>query len=123
MVSQAIRRPNARKIGNRRKECFFRLSRPVCALRVHTQDVLPGKYVQADYSDIISQPDGSRYITATTVKSFRRYVLTQRVFDHQDWSPMYYCRVSRPNCATRARTLFRKGVYVKGDSVPMKRIF
>ena len=80
-------------------------------------------HVRADYSDIISQPNGSWYITATTVKSFRRFVLTQRVFDHQDWSPMYYCWVSRPNCATRARTLFRKGIYVKGDSAPMKRIF
>ena len=49
-------------------------------------------------------------------------MLTQRVFDHQDWSNIFHCWVSRSGCASRARTLYRKGEYVKSDSKPMRRL-
>ena len=59
---------------------------------------------------------------STTIAVFRKYVLTTRVFDHQDWSNIYNCWLSRLSCAARARTLFRKGEYVKSGAAPMRRL-
>ena len=66
--------------------------------------------------------DNSRQTISTTIAVFRKYVLTTRVFDHQDWSNIYNCWLSRLSCAARARTLFRKGEYVKSDAAPMRRL-
>ena len=38
------------------------------------------------------------------------------------WSNIYNCWVSRLGFAAQARTLFRKGEYVKSDAVPMRRL-
>ena len=77
---------------------------------------------KAVYADYISQVDGSRQTISTTLSTFRRYILTSRVFDHQDWSSLYNCWVSRPGMASRSRTLFKRGVYVKSDSAPLTRL-
>ena len=77
---------------------------------------------QAVYADYITLYDNSRQTISTTIAVFRKYVLTSRVFDHQDWSNIYNYWVSRPGCAARARTLFRKGEYVKSDAAPMRRL-
>ena len=77
---------------------------------------------KALYAGYISQVDGSRQTISTSVSTFRRYILTTRVFDHQDWSSVYNCWVSRPGMASRSRTLFKRGVYVKSDNAPLTRL-
>jgi hypothetical protein len=77
--------------------------------------------IQGAYSDYISNGDGSRQTISTSVSTFRKYLLTSRVFDHQDWSAGFNCWVSRPGCAGRSRTLFKKGEYIKSDAAPLKR--
>ena len=44
---------------------------------------------QAVYADYITLYDNSRQTISTTIAVFRKYVLTSRVFDHQDWSNIY----------------------------------
>ena len=78
--------------------------------------------IQGAYSDYISNGDGSRQTISTSVSTFRKYLLTSRVFDHQDWSAGFNCWVSRPGCAGRSRTLFKKGEYIKSDAAPLKRL-
>ena len=79
--------------------------------------------------DYISYSDYSRQTISATVSTFRKYVLTTRVFNHQDWSSAFNCWVSRPGCAARSRTLFKGGVrqvrchayeeaLLSGDSFP-----
>mgnify|MGYP001417594425 CR=1 FL=1 len=74
---------------------------------------------KASYADYISQVDGSRQTISTSVSAVRRYILATRVCDHQDWSYEYDCWVSRPGMASRSRTLFKRGVYVKSDNAPL----
>ena len=76
---------------------------------------------QAVYTDYLTLYDNSRQTISTNIPIFRKYVLTSRVFDDQDWSNIYNCWVSRPGCAARARNLFRKREYVKSDAIPMRR--
>ena len=78
--------------------------------------------IQGAYSDYISHSDYSRQTISTTVSTFRKYVLTTRVFDHQDWSSGFNCWVSRPWCAARSRTLFKRVEYVKYNATTMKRL-
>ena len=79
--------------------------------------------IQGSYSDYINHADYSRQTISTTVSTFRKYLLTTRIMDHQDWSACFNCWVSRPSCATRSRTLFKRGQYVKSDTAPLKRLF
>ena len=44
---------------------------------------------QAVYTDYLTLYDNSRQTISTTITIFRKYVLTSRVFDHQDWSNIY----------------------------------
>ena len=78
--------------------------------------------IQGVYSDYISHSDYSRQTISTTVSTFRKYLLTTRVFGHQAWSARFNCWVSRPGFAARSRTLFKSDEYVKSDAVPMKRL-
>ena len=79
-------------------------------------------FVHFFISDYITQYNDSWYIKSTTISVSRKYVLTTRVFHHQDWSNIFNWWVIRPGCTARGRTLFRKGEYVKSDSAPMRRL-
>ena len=78
--------------------------------------------IQRTYSDNICHRDYSRQTISTTVSTFRKYLLTTRVFNHQDWSARFNCWVSRPGFAARSRTLFKREEYVESDAAPMKRL-
>ena len=77
--------------------------------------------IQGAYSDYISHSDYSRQTISTTVSTFRKYLLTTRVFNHQDWSARFNCWVSI-GFAARSRTLFKREEYVESDAAPMKRL-
>ena len=77
---------------------------------------------QAVCTNYVTNYNNSRQTISTSVNTFRKYVVTTRVFDQQDWSNTFNCWVSRPGSAARSRTMFREGEYVKSDAAPLRRL-
>ena len=78
--------------------------------------------IQGAYSDYISNGDGSRQTISTSVSTFRKYLLTSRVFDHQDWSAGFNCWVSRPGCAGRLVLKLLHGGVRSGAVTPLAHV-
>jgi hypothetical protein len=84
-----------------------RVTRQILFMTVQRQDLHRGcaDHVGSDAARVGGEEAGSSFTPSTPTTShnlvFRKYVLTQRVFDHQDWS--------NPWWAVRARTLSTRG--------------